>query len=292
MGKPVSGRARTPRAVRVTGLAALVAAALSGCSAEQAVRFGWPDGITDRSQNVLDLWTGSAWAALIVGAAVWGLMFWTMYFHRKRSDELPRQVAYNLPIEVLYTVLPFLIIAVLFYYTALSEVYVNKLSRNPDVRVGIVAFKWNWRFNYLDEQVGNGDFLATQGSTEEVPILVLPTGRSIRFVQSSEDVIHSFWVPEFLFKRDVIPDRVNTWEATILADKEGAYVGRCAELCGTYHANMNFEVRAVSPDAYERFLVAKREGLSTALALEAIGQPGTATTTSPFLVSEEQQARG
>jgi len=281
-----------PRALRLTGLAALVAVVLSGCSAEQAVRFGWPDGITDRSQNVLDLWTGSAWAGLIVGVAVWGLMFWTMYFHRKRSDELPRQVAYNLPIEVLYTILPFLIVAVLFYYTAVSEVYVNKLSRDPDVRIGVVAFKWNWRFNYLDEQIENGDFLATQGSTEEVPILVLPTDRSIRFVQTSEDVIHAFWVPEFLFKRDVIPDRSNTFEATILADKEGAYVGRCAELCGTYHANMNFEVRAVSPEDYERFLDAKREGSSTAQALESIGQSGTATTTSPFLVSEEQQARG
>jgi cytochrome c oxidase subunit II len=117
-----------------------------------------------------------------------------------------------------------------------------------------------------------------------VPILVLPTGERIRFEVASADVIHSFWVPEFLFKLDVIPGnengRNNVFEVTV--QEEGSYVGRCAELCGTYHAFMNFQVTAVSGDDYDAYLEARQSGQSTAEALESIGQSGTATVTRPF----------
>src|SRR5918911_902278 len=97
-----------------------------------------------------ELWIGSVIAALVVGAFVWGLIFWCVVRYRKRGDQLPPQTRYNLPIELLYTIVPFLIIAVLFYYTAIIETYVNKTSAHPDVRVEVVAFKWNWQFRYLD----------------------------------------------------------------------------------------------------------------------------------------------
>ena len=101
---------------------------------------------------------------------------------------------------------------------------------------------------------------------------------------ASADVIHSFWVPEFLFKLDVIPGnengRDNVFEVTV--QEEGAYVGRCAELCGTYHAFMNFEVRAVSGEDFDAYLEARESGMDTREALEEIGQPGESTTTSPF----------
>ena len=110
-----------------------------------------------------------------------------------------------------------------------------------------------------------------------------PTGRSASRSQSA-DVIHSFWVPEFLFKLDVIPGndngRDNVFEVTVR--EEGSYVGRCAELCGTYHAFMNFEVRAVSGDDYDAYLEARESGMTTSEALEEIGQPGLATATTPF----------
>jgi cytochrome c oxidase subunit II len=128
------------------GLTALSA----GCSVngigEAFDGFGWPQGgITEQSQRMYDLWIGSVVAALAVGFFVWGLIFWCVFRYRKRGQELPTQTRFNLPIEVLYTVLPFLVIAVLFYYTAVIQTNVNEVQKNPDVTVEVVAFKWNWR---------------------------------------------------------------------------------------------------------------------------------------------------
>ncbi|NUS72589.1 MAG: cytochrome c oxidase subunit II [Corynebacteriales bacterium] len=253
---------------------------LTGCDVEDSLRFGWPRGITPQAEEMRQLWTWSVVAALVVGVFVWGLIFWCIGAYRKRGEELPPQTRYNMPIEILYSAVPFFIISVLFYYTAIAQTYVDKETKNPDVTVTVVAFKWNWRFEYPDTKGADGEEISTLGSTDEIPILVLPTDKTIRFDEISEDVIHSFWVPDLLFKRDVIPGHPNSFQITI--EREGAYVGRCAELCGTYHANMNFELRAVSWADYQRYLESRSQGLSMSEALEAIGQPGHATTTEPF----------
>jgi cytochrome c oxidase subunit 2 len=165
---------------------------------------------------------------------------------------------------------------------------VNKLSDNPDVTVEVVAFKWNWQFNYMtgpDTQAGAQTIATTTGASDYIPVLVVPTGKTIRIEEHSKDVIHSFWVPDMLFKRDVFPGNVrNVFQVTI--DQEGAYVGRCAELCGTYHSMMNFEVRAVSPDKYQQFLDAKKAGKTTPQAMQAIGLEPYATKTFPFEFKE------
>jgi len=253
---------------------------LSGCTTEDALRFGWPKGVTPQAEQMKDLWVASCIAALVVGVVVWGLIFWAIIRYRRRGDEVPAQTRYNAPIEVLYTVIPFLIIAVLFYYTALVETQVEKVSKNPDVRVTVVAFKWNWRFIYAGEKGPDARDVETLGTPDQIPVLVVPTGKRIRFTEDSQDVIHSFWVPELLFKRDVIPGKINTFEVTIT--KPGSYVGRCAEFCGTYHSMMNFELRAVSPEDYQAYLAARRQGLSNPDALRQIGQAPFATTTRPF----------
>ncbi len=99
-----------------------------------------------------DLWIASCIAALAVGVFVWGLIFWCVVRYRKRGNALPVQTRYNLPMEFLYTIAPILIVSVLFYYTAIVQTDVDKLSKNPDVTVEVVAFKWNWQFNYRDGQ--------------------------------------------------------------------------------------------------------------------------------------------
>jgi cytochrome c oxidase subunit 2 len=279
----------------VTGLLILAATGCTRAGIEDKLRFGWPRGVTNQAVTMRVLWTWSTVAALAVGVLVWGLIFWTVTFHRKRGDELPRQTRFNLPIEIVYSVAPFLIVAVLFAFTATSENSVNRLSPNPDTKVRVVGFKWNWEFDYLDkrdpsvsadaESKGANPFVSSVGGADLIPVLVLPVGKKIRIVEESDDVIHSFWVPEFLFKRDVIPGLHNEFEITI--EKEGAYVGRCAELCGTYHSEMNFEVRAVSWDRYSSYLeaLARIGGADPdrqRKALTAIGAVDHATTTYPF----------
>ena len=278
--------ARGSRLARLAALGLLGVVTLTGCSMpnNEFWRFGWPEGITDRSQDMRELWTGSVIAALIVGVAVWGLILFSVVAHRKRGDELPKQTAYNLPLEIVYTILPFIIIAGLFFYTVVVQNRVQERSENPDETIAVNAFKWNWQFVYPETTGPGGEPVETVGTSSEIPILVLPTDRTIRFEVASADVIHSFWVPEFLFKLDVIPGnengRNNVFEVTV--EEEGAYVGRCAELCGTYHAFMNFEVRAVSGDDYDDYLAARESGLDTFEALEEIGQPGASSTTTPF----------
>ncbi|WP_025617209.1 cytochrome c oxidase subunit II [Salinispora cortesiana] len=283
-----AGGRRVRGAGRLAGLGlggAALLVLLTGCDVGAAFGgFGWPQGgITPEANRMYDLWIASCIAALAVGVFVWGLIFWCVVRYRKRGNELPVQTRYNLPMEFLYTIAPILIVSVLFYYTAIVQTDVGKTSRDPDVTVEVVAFKWNWQFNYRDGQGVEANTVASVlGTSEVIPILVLPSDRSIRFEETSRDVIHSFWVPEMLFKRDVFPGSIrNVFEVSKL-EGEGAYVGRCAELCGTYHAFMNFELRVVTPEKYDQFLAAKQDGRSTQEALTAIGEDPYATTTEPF----------
>jgi cytochrome c oxidase subunit II len=294
--------ARGSRLARLAALGLLGVVTLTGCQMpnNEFWRFGWPEGITDRSQDSRVLWTGSVIVALSIGFIVWGLILYSVVRHRKRSDELPKQTAYNLPLEIVYTILPFVIIAGLFFYTVVVQNKVLQRSPDPDTTVAVNAFKWNWQFVYPDSNGPDGEPVNTVGSSSEIPILVLPTNRTIEFRVASADVIHSFWVPEFLFKLDVIPGnangRNNVFEVTV--QKEGAYVGRCAELCGTYHAYMNFEVRAVSGADFDAYIAARESGLDTFDALEKIGQPGLSTSTTPFKalqnknIDQQQSAGG
>ncbi|MGJ5669398.1 cytochrome c oxidase subunit II [Rhodococcus aetherivorans] len=331
------------RILRRFGLAAslgIAAVLLTGCSSEEVLRFGWPEGITPQAERMRELWTWSVVAALVMGVLVWGLTFWVVIFHRKKKDspEFPRQTAYNVPLELLYTAVPFVIIAVLFYFTVVVQNYVLEKEDNPNVVVDVTAFQWNWKFGYRTVDLGEGtaryegtdeiaqaavegdteehaggeheipapihgqeaedlsylhyNKIETVGTSNEIPVLVLPTDRRIEFVLASSDVIHSFWVPEFLFKRDVNPNPLNNSSDPVFQiseiQEEGAFVGRCAEMCGTYHAMMNFEVRAVSPERFAEYIELRKpvedggEGLTNAQALERIGESPVATSTTPF----------
>jgi len=322
------------RKVALSVTFAALAVTLSGCSWHEALGLGWPKGITPEAHANRELWLWSVIAALVVGVIVWGLMFWTAAFHRKKKgqDELPRQFGYNMPLELVLTVIPFVIISVLFYFTVVTQQKMLHKDPNPEVVVDVTAFQWNWKFGYQkvsyadgsfnydgadparkalmiskpegtdahgEEKVGairgmnpedrsylNFDKIETVGTSDEIPVLVLPAGKRIEFEQASADVVHSFWVPEFLFKRDVFPDPKsnhtdNVWQISEITET-GAFVGRCAEMCGTYHAMMNFEVRVVSPDDFKSYLQARMAGKTNSQALQAINQSPVATSTKPF----------
>jgi len=266
--------------VRLAVGAAAAALLTAGCDVrstyEDSLSLGFPDPITDQGQRIYDLWLGSVAAALVVGVGVWSLILFAVFRYRKRSDEMPRQVRYNLPVEVLYTVVPFVVIAVLFYYTAISENYVNKTTEDPDVTIGVVGFQWNWTFNYDD-----GDPATVDPSVTGVPgqpaQLILPTDRTIRFVETSNDVIHSWWVPKFVFKRDVVPGRVNQFEITVR--QPGTYIGRCAEFCGEKHDRMNFEVKVVPGAEYDAFIASQRTGAAPTSTVPQSDVPSDAQST-------------
>jgi len=274
-GRRLNGADRRRTAVRLGPVLALAGLLVSGCDArdvyESTLRFGIPEPISEQGQNIHDLYLGSNAAAVVVGVFMTVLILFAAIRYRKRSDELPRQVRYNLPIEILYTAVPFVIIAVLFYYTVLSQNYVNELTDDNDpaagevLEIGVVGFQWNWQFNYVAENV------QVTGETNRPAQLVLPVGRTVRFQQSSPDVIHSFWVPEFLFKRDVIPGRTNTFELTL--NKEGEFIGRCAELCGEKHAFMNFSLRVVSEQEYDSYIAGLQADPNAEILTAPAGSP-------------------
>ena len=267
-------RSRRGTALRRAALGVLLLVGATGCSADWIPNFGFPNPITDQGEWVLTLWKGSALAGLGVGVVVWGLILWCAVAYRKRAEGLPRQVRYNVPIEVLYTVMPLIVISVLFYYTALVEYRQDKLSAKPALTVGVIGFQWNWQFNY----VGQG--VQVTGRPGEPAKLVLPTDEKIRFVESSPDVIHSFWVPAFLFKRDVIPGRDNQFELTIR--RAGTYIGRCAELCGVDHDRMDFFLQVMPRDQFDTWLKnARAQGGQSGQALGAGDAPDAPQALGP-----------
>jgi len=317
---------------------------LSGCSWSEALGLGWPFGITPEGKLNRELWIGSVIASFVVGIIVWGLIFWTSAFHRKKETdtELPRQFGYNMPLELVLTVVPFLIISVLFYFTVVVQEKMLHKDPNPEVVIDVTAFQWNWKFGYqkvafkdgtltydgadparkaemvskpegLDEHgeelVGpikglnsedrtylNFDKVETLGTSTDIPILVLPKGKRIEFQIASADVIHGFWVPEFLFKRDVMPEPKANNSDNVFQISEiletGAFVGRCTEMCGTYHSMMNFEVRVVEANDFKAYLQYRTDHPdgSNADALKAIGLPPAAVTTHPFDTRRGEQA--
>jgi cytochrome c oxidase subunit 2 len=241
---------------RVAALA-LVLTALTGCTNDTFTRIGFPDPITNQGQIVLHLWQGSWIAGMAVAIVVWGLILWAVMFHRKRSDRLPPQVRYNLPIEILYTALPFVLIAVLFYYTAKDENTIDALAPKPDVTVNVVGYQWSWQFNYPQYNVTQNGVMYPG----PMPLLELPTGETVRFNLTSPDVIHAFWVPEFLFKRDVIPGHPNHFDVNLT--KTGTYIGHCSELCGLYHSRMLFTLKVVTPAQFRQWIAGQQAAAKT-----------------------------
>ncbi|HMC69285.1 MAG TPA: cytochrome c oxidase subunit II [Mycobacteriales bacterium] len=232
---------------RLSGLLVL-AVVTTGCDGKWS-RGGWPSPVTEQGQKVLGVWRGSLITAGCVGAFVIGLILWScVAFRRRDPDEMPRQVRYNLPIEVLYTVVPVVIVSILFYFTAIRENDEDKFSVHPDVNIQVVGFQWAWQFNYLDP----GAQVTVTGRPARYPQLVLPVGETVRFYETSADVIHAWWVVPFLFKRDVVPGKPNSFEVTLT--HTGTFAGKCTELCGIDHDRMLFSVRVVSPTDYNAWL--------------------------------------
>ena len=262
-----TGRSRSSRALIGTAALALTGLALAGCTANEAFFFDLPEPASAEAPIIQNLWNGSWIAAWAVGIVTWGLMIWAAIAYRRRhANEVPEQTKYNLPLEALYTIVPLIMILGLFWFTARDQSEILTLDNDQQQTVGVVGFRWSWAFNYVDQDAYDVGVPYGEGSPGEPPTLYLPVDEKIRFELNSPDVIHSFWVPQFLFKMDVIPGKTNVFELT--PDKIGTFVGKCAELCGTYHSQMLFSVKVVERAEFNEYVA----------GLRAAGQTGSMQT--------------
>ena len=213
----------------------LLTVTLAGCG---LVDHGGNRGSSEQGREIFDLWQGSVIAALVVGVLVWGLIFWAALRYRRRNDDIPTQRQYIVPLEIVYTALPVLIVAVLFVFAYQTQREVNAVSSDPDLVIEVDGFQWQWQFHYVEEDI------TVTGTPDTRPVMVLPVDQTVRFKLTSRDVIHSFYVPDFLYKRDVIPGVDNKVDVDVV--DVGRYTGRCAEFCGLDHYKMTFEVDAVT----------------------------------------------
>ena len=250
-------RGRTVGLVALGSVGVLLLGACSSAEESSIKRLAQPEGVTDRTDAMASLWMGSWLAAMIVGVVVWGLIFYAcVAFRRRRDDEVPVQTRYNLPLEILYTVAPVIVVLVLFYFTIVVQndtLAEASESGKADHEVTVVGQQWSWTFNYMKDPALDGETTVFEaGTPANRPTLVLPVDKSVKITLRAADVNHSFWVPAFLFKMDVIAGKENDFSFT--PTREGTFVGRCAELCGTYHSRMLFDVKVVDEAEYASYL--------------------------------------
>jgi cytochrome c oxidase, subunit II len=263
---------RHRRAARLLAVLAAATVVLAGCSPE--VQRGWLPGyedgqVTNHTGRITDLWVNAWLTLLVVGVITWGLMIWCVIVYRKRKgdDRLPVQLRYHVPLEIMYTVLPLLLVGVFFYYTARDMAEIEDVSQEPDVTVQVIGKQWSFDFNYIDDDVHeigvHAEDLASGKASEELPTLYLPVGERVEIVLDSRDVIHSFWVPAFLYKKDMIPWHTNRFQ--IVPERVGTYAGKCAELCGAWHSAMLFNVKVVERAEYDAHMQELRDKGQTGL---------------------------
>ncbi|NOJ59652.1 cytochrome c oxidase subunit II [Arthrobacter sp. 260] len=256
---------RRARVTKISSLMLVGALFLSGCSAE--VQRGWLPAERDNTNHtgrIIDLWVNSWIAALIVGVITWGLIIWCIVAYRRRRNEtgFPRQVSYNLPLEVFYLTIPLFMVLVFFYFTDRDQQAIDARVDNPDLVVDVRGKQWSWDFNYVNEDKYfsgvQANLTGEEGVPETLPTLYLPVNQTVELQLNARDVLHSFWVPAFLQKRDMIPGRTNY--ITLTPTREGTFDGKCAELCGEYHSEMLFNVAVVSQEEFDAHMATLEDG--------------------------------
>lgn len=243
---------------------------LAGCTPEQQRGFlpAGSEGATNHTDGITGLWVTSWIVLLIIGAITWGLIIWATVAYRRRKGQtgLPVQMRYNMPIETFFTVVPVLLVLGFFAFTAQEQASIEKRYENPENVVEVVGKRWAWDFNYVNDDVYfQGVQVQTdaegEATEETMPVLYLPVGKTTELRLETRDVIHSFWVVEYLYKKDMIPGQTNYMSIT--PEKTGTFMGKCAELCGEYHSMMLFEVHVVEQDEYDAYVASLRDAGNT-----------------------------
>ena len=221
---------------------------LTGCAKVSGL--GYEEGVTSVNDISLSLWQGAWIAGGVVGVFTLILILWPAVFHRAKASkgEFPKQTQYNVPVEVAYTIIPFIIVAVLFYYTAVKQTEIVEKTSNYKHEILVDGFQWSWQFSYPEA----GSKAVVTGTPAQPPTLYVPLGEKVRYTITSNDVVHGFWIPAFMIQMQNLPGVTNYLEFT--ANKLGTYPGRCNILCGRNHSQMLFSVKVVTPAEYKTYL--------------------------------------
>ena len=280
------------------GIAAAVA--LAGCTPTELHGFlpGFvEDGpaATNQTERVGSLWTNSWIVLLIVGLITWGLMGWAAVAYRRRKGQtgLPVQMRYNMPLEIFYTVIPLILVMAMFFFTARDQAEIEtQWGDDADVEITAIGKQWAFDFMYGGEEDDLSDAVWTMGiqaqpdadgnvDVEQLPTLVLPVDQKVHISLQSRDVIHSFWIIDFLYKKDMYIGKDNSW--SFIPTRVGEYAGKCAELCGEYHSMMLFNVKVVEQAEYDAYLESLRDEGNTGDIADAYNRlsnfPGTGAST-------------
>ena len=250
---------------------ASVLAATAHAAGEKASQVNMPIGVTDVGQSIFDLHMLILWICVAIGVVVFGIMFYSIIYHRKSRGAVPAQFHESTKVEIAWTVVPFLILIGMAVpaTSTLLEIYDFE---DAEMDILITGYQWKWKYEYLSESGDNVSFFSNL-STPQAEIyntaeknenyllevdepVVIPVGTKVRFLVTANDVIHAWWVPELAVKKDAIPGFINeTWT---IAKEEGIYRGQCAELCGKDHGFMPVVVKVVSKEAYADWFAAKQ----------------------------------
>jgi cytochrome c oxidase subunit II len=235
-------------------------------------------GVTEISQQVYHLHMTIFWICCAIGAVVFGIMFWSIVRHRKARGVQPAQFHESTKVEILWTAIPVLIL-IIMAIPATQTLIAMEDTTEADVTVLVTGSQWKWHYKYLEHDVEYYSLLATpkeqisnkfaKGENYLLEVdrpLVIPTGKKVRFLMTSDDVIHSWWVPAFAVKKDANPGFIN--EAWTRVEEPGIYRGQCAELCGKDHGYMPIVVIAKNPADYEQWLNGEAERIAKAKAEE------------------------
>ena len=279
---------RSKRNVRwvIVPIAVAVSLILAGCTQAQLQGFLPGDGkTTNHTSSTIGLWVTSWLVLLAVGVVTWGLIIWAAVVYRRRKGQtgLPVQLRYNMPIEIFYTIVPLILVLGFFAFTAKTQNNIEQPFAHPQVKIQVYGKRWAWDFNYLDEKVYSAGIQAQPAKpgetvSDQLNTLYLPVNKRVQIKIDSRDVAHSFWIVNFLYKKDMIPGKSNYMY--FIPEKIGTYQGKCAELCGQYHSLMLFQVKVVSQANYDAYIASQRAaGFSGILGANYNANTNLPTTT-------------
>ena len=234
---------------------------------------GWdtlnmPKGVSEISNEIYNLHMLILWICVGIGVVVFGAMFWSILMHRKSRGVKPATFHESTKLEFIWTVVPFAIL-ILMAIPATKTLIKMYDHTDSDITIKVTGYQWLWKYEYLDSGVSFYSKLSTPydeiynkkqknlNYLQEVDNrLIIPTNKKVRFLVTSNDVLHAWWVPDLALKKDAIPGFINELSTVVL--EPGVYRGRCAELCGRHHGFMPIVVEAVSENKFDEWIASQK----------------------------------